>query len=141
MRRMLVADMSASDLAAVIVAIASVVAVVLLIFVVVAINRTLMAMRMSIEELRRETLPVVDELHRTVITANAELERLDGLIESASSVTATVDSASHPAHPAFSNPLIKAHPLAYLAFSNPLIKAIAFAAGTSKAAKALRRGR
>jgi hypothetical protein len=123
---MLVADMSASDLAAVIVAIASVVAVVLLIFMVVAINRTLTAMRMSIEQLRRETLPVVDELHRTVITANAELERLDGLIESASSVTATVDSASH---------------LAYLAFSNPLIKAIAFAAGTSKAARALRRGR
>jgi len=125
MRRMLVADMSASDLAAVIVAIASVVAVVLLIFAVVAVNRTLQAMRMSIEELRRETLPVVDELHRTVITANAELDRLDGLIESASSVTATVDSASH---------------LAYLAFSNPLIKAIAFAAGTSRAARALRRG-
>ena len=123
---MLVADMSASDLAAVIVAIASVVAVVLLIFVVVAINRTLTAMRLSIEQLRRETLPVVDELHRTVITANAELERLDGLLDSASSVTATVDSASH---------------LAYLAFSNPLIKAIAFAAGTSKAAKALRRGK
>jgi hypothetical protein len=41
-------------------------------------------------------------------------------------VTATVDSASH---------------LAYLAFSNPMIKAIAFAAGTSKAARALRRGR
>ena len=59
---MLVADMSASDLAAVIVAIASVVAVVLLIFIVVAINRTLTTMRMSIEELRRETLPVVDEL-------------------------------------------------------------------------------
>jgi hypothetical protein len=122
---MLVADMSASDLAAVIVAIASVVAVVLLIFMVVAVNRTLTAMRMSIEELRREALPVVDELHRTVVTANAELERLDGLIESASSVTATVDSASH---------------LAYLAFSNPLIKAIAFAAGTSRAARALRRG-
>lgn len=123
---MLVAEMSASDLAAVIVAIASVVAVVLLILIVVAVNRTLTAMRLSIEQLRRETLPVVDELHRTVVTANAELERLDGLIESASSVTATVDSASH---------------LAYLAFSNPLIKAIAFAAGTSKAAKALRRGR
>jgi hypothetical protein len=123
---MLVADMSASDLAAVIVAIASVAAVILLIFVVVAVNRTLLAMRMSIEELRRETLPVVDEMRRTMVTANAELERLDGLIESASSVTATVDSASH---------------LAYLAFSNPMIKAIAFAAGTSKAARALRRGR
>src|SRR5213078_1275316 len=126
MRRMLVADMSASDLAAVIVAIASVVAVVLLIFMVIAVNRTLTTMRISIEEVRRETLPVVDELHRTVITANAELERLDGLIESASSVTATVDSASY---------------LAYLVFSNPVIKAIAFGTGTARAAKSLRRGR
>ena len=121
---MFAAEMSASDLAAIIVAIASVVVVVLLIFMVVAVNRTLMTLRMSIEELRRETLPVVDELHRTVMTANVELQRLDGLIDSASSVTSTVDSASH---------------LAYLAFSNPLIKAIAFGTGTARAARALRR--
>jgi hypothetical protein len=118
------ADMSAADLAAIIVAIASVVAVVLLVFVVVAVNRTLASLRLSIEQLRRETLPVVDELHRTVITANAELERLDTFLESATSVSATVDSASH---------------LAYLAFSNPLIKGMALATGTAKAAKALKR--
>ena len=93
---------------------------------IVAVNRTLTTVRLSVEQLRRETLPVVDELHRTIITANAELERVDGLLESASSVTQTVDSASH---------------LVYLAFSNPLIKAIAFGAGTSRAARALRRGR
>ena len=122
---MFAAEMSASDLAAIIVAIASVAVVVLLVFVVVSINRTLTTMRLSIEEIRRDTLPVVDELRRTVTTANAELQRLDGLIDSASSVTATVDSASH---------------LAYLAFSNPLIKLIAFASGTSRAARALRRG-
>lgn len=124
MRRMFAAELSASDLAAVVVAIASVVAVVLLVFVVVSVNRTLTTVRLSIEQLRRETLPVVDDLHRTVVSANAELERLDGLLESASSVTATVDSASH---------------LAYLALSNPLIKAIAFAAGTGRAARVLRR--
>jgi hypothetical protein len=121
---MLAADMSAADLAAIIVAIASVVAVVLLVFVVVAVNRTLTTLRLSIEQLRRETLPVVDELHRTVTTANAELERLDAFLESATSVSATVDSASH---------------LAYLAFSNPLIKVMALATGTAKAAKALKR--
>jgi hypothetical protein len=70
-------------------------------------------------------VPVVDELRRTVTTANAELERLDALLDSATSVSSTVDSASH---------------LAYLAFSNPLIKAMALATGTAKAAKALRRG-
>jgi len=126
MRRMFAADLSASDLAALVAAFASIVAVVLLVVVVVAVNRTLTTVRLSVEQLRRETLPVVDELHRTIITANAELERVDGLLESASSVTQTVDSASH---------------LVYLAFSNPLIKAIAFGAGTSRAARALRRGR
>lgn len=124
MRRMLAAEMTAGDLAAIIVAIASVVAVVLLVFIVVAVNRTLAEVRLSVEQLRRETLPVVDELHRTVVAANAELQRLDPLLESASSVSATVDSASH---------------LAYLAFSNPLIKAMALATGTAKAAKALRK--
>ena len=124
MPRMLAAEFSAADLAAVIVAIASVVAVMLLVLVVVSVNRTLATVRLSIEQLRRETLPVVDELHRTVTTANAELERLDALLDSATSVSATVDSASH---------------LAYLAFSNPLIKAMALATGTAKAAKALRR--
>jgi hypothetical protein len=99
--------------------------VVLLVFVVVAINRTLTTVRLSVEQLRRETVPVVDELRRTVITANAELVRLDALLDSATSVSSTVDSASH---------------LAYLAFSNPLIKAMALATGTAKAAKALRRG-
>lgn len=118
------AEMSAADLAAIIVAIASVVAVVLLVLIVVAVNRTLTSLRLTIEQFRRETLPVVDELHRTVTTANTELARLDGLLDSATSVTATVDSASH---------------LAYLAFSNPVIKAMALATGTAKAAKALRR--
>lgn len=124
MRRMFAAELTAGDLAAIIVAIASVVAVVLLVFVVVAVNRTLTEVRLSVEQLRRETLPVVDELHRTVTTANAELQRLDVFLDSASSVTATVDSASH---------------LAYLAFSNPLIKVMALATGTAKAARALRK--
>jgi len=116
--------MSATDLAAVIVAISSVVAVVLLVLVLVSISRTLTTLRLTIEEMRRETTPVLVELQRTVTVANTELEKLDGLLDSAAGVTATVDSASH---------------LAYLAFSNPVIKAMAVATGTAKAAKALRR--
>lgn len=117
-------DFSATDLAAVIVAVASVVAVVLLVFVVVSITRTLTEVRLSVEQVRREALPVISELESTVKQANAELVRMDGLLESASSVSATVDSASH---------------LAYMALSNPIIKAVALATGTAKAAKAFRR--
>jgi hypothetical protein len=101
-----------------------VVAVVLLIFVVIATTRTLTAVRLSVEQLRRETLPVLDELHKAVVQANGELDCLDGLLDTAQSVGTTVDSASH---------------LAYLAVSNPLIKAIAFAAGAGRAARAFRR--
>jgi len=119
-----VAEMSASELAAIIVAVASVLGVLVLVFALVSLTRTLAALRLSIEELRRETLPVIDELQRTVTTANADLERLDGLLDSATSVTSTVDSASQ---------------LAYLAFSNPIIKAIAFATGTGRAVRAFRR--
>lgn len=116
--------MTTGEVAAVIVAIASVVAVMLLVFVLLSITRTLTILRLSIEEMRRETLPVVSSLSKTVDQANAELVRVDGLIESAQSVSSTVDSASR---------------LAYLAFSNPVIKAMALATGTAKAAKALRR--
>jgi hypothetical protein len=120
----LAAEMTASDLAAIIVAVASIIGVAVLVFALVALTKTLATLRLSIEELRRETLPVIDELQRTVTQANTDLERLDTLLDSATSVTNTVDSASH---------------LAYLAFSNPIIKAIALATGTAKAAKAFRR--
>ena len=121
---MVFADMSGSDVAAVIVAICSVVAVVVLVIGLIAVTRTLATLRLSIEQLRRETLPVVDEVHRTVVTANAELVRLDGLLDSAQSVSNTVDSASH---------------LLYLAVSNPIIKGVAIAAGSARAARALRK--
>jgi hypothetical protein len=120
----LAAEMTASELAAIIVAVAAVVGVVLLVFAIISLTRTLAAVRLSVEELRRETLPVIDELQRTVTQANSDLERLDTLLDSATSVTNTVDSASQ---------------LAYLAFSNPVIKAIAFASGTARAARAFRR--
>ncbi len=118
--------MSATELAALIVAIASVVAVVLLSFALVAVTKTLRALRDAVDLLRDETVPVMADLGETVRAANVELERLDGVLGTAESIGGTVDSASR---------------LAYLAFSNPLIKAIAVASGTGRAAQRLRRSR
>lgn len=118
--------MSATELASLIVAIASVVAVVLLAFGLVSIARTLKEVRLAVELLRTETVPVVVELGDTVRNANAELERVDALLGTAESISGTVDSASR---------------LAYLAFSNPVIKAIALASGTGRAARSFRRNR
>jgi hypothetical protein len=115
--------MSATDLAAVIVAGCSVLAVALLTVALIALVRTLRAMRDVAHLLRTETVPVLDDLRDTVDVANHEIERLDRLVTTAESVTGTVDSASR---------------LAYIAMANPVIKGVAFASGTAKAARRLR---
>jgi hypothetical protein len=116
--------MTATELAALIVAIASVVAVVLMAFALVSITKTLKEVRLAVELLRTETMPVMVELGDTVRSANAELERVGGVLGTAEAISGTVDSASR---------------LAYLAFSNPVIKGLAVASGTGRAARSLRR--
>jgi uncharacterized protein YoxC len=118
--------MSSTELAALIVAIASVVAVVLLAFALISITKTLKEVRVAVSLLRTETIPVMNELSDTVRVANAELERVDSILGTAEAISGTVDSASR---------------LAYLAFSNPVIKAAALASGTGRAAKTFRRNR
>lgn len=115
--------MSATDLAAVIVAVCSVVAVALLAVGVAALLRTLRALREVTALLRTEAAPVLDDLRDTVDAAGGEIERLDRLVTTAESVTGTVDSASR---------------LAYIAMANPVIKGVAFASGTARAARRLR---
>lgn len=118
--------MDASDTAAVIVAVASALAVAVLLWAIVALTKTMRLLREALDELRRESMPVVGELRTTVQQASAELERVDTLLGTAESISATVDSASR---------------LAYLAFSNPVIKAIALASGTGRAARRFRKAR
>lgn len=118
--------MDASDAAAVVVAVASGVAVLVLLWAVVALTRTLRQLSASLDELHREALPAVAELRGTVLQAGAELERVDSLLGTAESISATVDSASR---------------LAYLAFSNPVIKGLALASGTGRAARRFRKTR
>ena len=118
--------MDASDSAAVIVACASVLALAVMVWAILALTKTLRLLQQSVEEMRQETLPMVAEMRVAVGQANAELERVDVLLGTAESISSTVDSASR---------------LAYLAFSNPLIKAIAFASGTAGATRRMRRRR
>ena len=118
--------MTGGEVAAIIASVALVVAVVALLFALAALTKTLRTLRTAVEDLHRETLPVLGDLRSTVSTANAELVRVDSLLTTAESVGATVDSASR---------------LAYLAFSNPVIKVLAVASGTGRAARRLRRSR
>ncbi len=116
--------MTGGEVAAIIASVALVVAVVALLFALAALTKTLRTLRTAVEDLHRETLPVLGELRSTVGTANAELVRVDSLLTTAESVGATVDSASR---------------LAYTAFSSPVVKMIALGSGTSRAFRRLRR--
>ncbi|MGH9282018.1 MAG: DUF948 domain-containing protein [Acidimicrobiales bacterium] len=116
--------MSAGEVAAIVAAVAAALLAVGLLFALSSLTRTLRTVRGAVEELRRETLPLLVDMRTTIEQANAELARVDGVLDRAESIGSTVDSASR---------------LAYLAFGNPVIKALAFAAGTSRAARRLRR--
>lgn len=115
--------MTETELAALIVAIASVVAVVLLAVALVSINRTLKAVRDAAEALRNETVPAMQDLRHAVRVANAELDRVDDVLGTAESIGGTLDAATR---------------LAYLTFSNPVIKVLALASGTGRTARAFR---
>ena len=118
--------MSAGDWAAVVLSILAAIAVVGLLLALSALIRTLATLRTTVDELRQQTIPLVNDMHTTVRQANNDLVRVDALLESAESISSTVDSASR---------------LAYLAFSNPVIKALAFAGGTGRAIRRVRRNR
>jgi len=92
----------------------------------VGLLRTLRTLVVAIEQLRAEVVPLAGQWRRTVDQANAELTRVDGLLDTAESVSGTLDSVSR---------------LTYLTFSNPMIKFLALATGTGRAVRRFRRRR
>jgi outer membrane murein-binding lipoprotein Lpp len=120
----MLARMSAGEIAAVIGG--AVAALVLLGCVIALANmlRTLRTLAAAIDDLRKEVVPLASQWRATVVKANDQLVRVDGVLDTTESVGSTVDAASR---------------LIYLALSNPLIKAMAFGAGTSRALRRLRR--
>ena len=118
--------MSATDLADVIVTIVCLAVVVVLVLAVQALVRTLRELRRTVDELRANTLPMVDDLHSTVNRASDELDRVDGVIDRAERVTATADVASR---------------LAYRAFAPGVIRAMSVLAGAGRAGRVIARPR
>jgi len=109
--------MSAADLAAVLVSLAALAAFVVLIVTAQSLLRTLREVRTTLERIRVEAMPLVEDMRSAVSSAGAEIERVDELLDAAASIQHTVDHASR---------------LTYLAFSNPLIKVVAFFRGLGR---------
>ncbi len=116
--------LSAADLALVVITGCSIVAVVAVLFALQRILITVRRITQTLDELNAQALPLIDEMGEALAEANAELARVDRLVGSAESISATMDATSR---------------LAYRALSAPMIKTVAVTSGASRAAKRLRR--
>lgn len=121
----ILAEMAAGDLALVVVTVSSVVAVVAVLFALQKILSTVREVRNTLEQVNALALPLIDDLAAALVEANAELARVERLVGSAESISATVDATSR---------------LAYRALSAPVIKTVAVTSGASRAARRLRAG-
>jgi uncharacterized protein YoxC len=77
-----------------------------------------------IDEMREETVPLLHEVTGTVRGVNKELERVDGMVESAGHIVKNAERISS---------------VVEQAVSSPLIKVIAFGAGASRAMRRIRK--
>ncbi|MCU1426424.1 MAG: hypothetical protein JWL83_424 [Actinomycetia bacterium] len=117
--------MSVSDVLAVAAAVIVAIFVGALAMSLVALGRTLRALRATVQTLRDQALPVVAELRDAARAAADEVERVDRLVSSAEQLEGAVDAAGR---------------FAYRTFANPVVKAMAVGTGVSRAAQRLRVG-
>jgi hypothetical protein len=110
--------MSADNVAALVAAIAAGTASLVLVGVVVVLGRRVRELGRTVDELRRETVPLLHGARVVVDQAATEMVRVGDVLDSAEAVSSTVDSASR---------------LAYRAFSNPVVKVLAYSTGLGSA--------
>ena len=94
----------------------------LVLFLCIVLFRTasvLESTKTLIDGIRQETVPLLSEVKGSVERTNRELDRVDGMLESASAIVARVEKVSG---------------LVEHAASSPIIKIISFGAGLKKAA-------
>lgn len=115
--------MEAGEFAAVVLAVSAAIAVVGLLFTFASIIRAMTVFRKSVDEITRQTLPLISDTHTAVKRADADLRKVDGILDTADSISSTVDTASR---------------LAYTAFASPLLKLLALGSGAARAAGRLR---
>lgn len=104
--------MSAGDLAAVVVTVCVIVALSVVLFVLFQLLQVLRDLRRAAERLAEEAMPTIVDLRSTVDTADAELERLHGVIETAEQVSTNLASVSRTASRVVAAPAIKTKALA-----------------------------
>ena len=117
---------SAGDVALIVLAAFWALLVLGLCLVLVNTFNVLTSTKMLIDGIREETVPLLSEVRNSVMKTNRELDRVDGMLESAGNIVARVEKISR---------------LVEQAASGPLVRIIALGAGLSKAASRFRSGK
>lgn len=116
--------MTAGDLAVVVATVLCTLGFAALVVVLLRVLRALAELKAEVAALRAETRPLLADLRNTVDDARADLVRFDRVLGSAEAISGSVEGMSR---------------VARAALSTPVIKTVAFASGTGRAAKRLRR--
>jgi hypothetical protein len=85
----------------------------------------LTATRMLIDGIREETVPLLTEVRDSVVKTNREIDRIDGMLQSADNIVGRVEKISG---------------LVEQAVTSPLVKIVGLGAGLRSAASRLRKG-
>ena len=115
---------SLGGIAALIVAIVWIPVAFFLAVVFLNLFRVLESTKMMIDDLRKETVPLLSEVTTTVSSVNKELDRADGILESAGNIARSAERVSA---------------VVEQTVSSPLIKIAAFGAGAARAVRRLRK--
>lgn len=116
--------MTWSQAALLIIALAVVALVAVLGVVLSKVAGLLTDVTLTLNDVRKETMPLLAEVRATVTTLNVEMDRVDGILASAESAAASVSNVAK---------------LVTAATANPVIKALAFLTGAGVGVKALKR--
>lgn len=118
--------MTIAEFAAVVVAIAVVVASVFLVTAVNNLNNSLAKLEDTAQQLRSEGLAAFRELRQLIADADAELDKVDLVLDRADQATTAISETSRRTHEAV---------------QDPMIRTLAVASGTSKVARSWLFGR
>ncbi len=113
--------MTINELAALIVAMATVLAAAFLITAANRLNQTMTRLDDSATQLRSEGLAAFRELRQLIADADAELDKVDLVLDRADQATTAMSETSRRTH---------------AAVQDPMIRTLAVASGTSKVARA-----
>ena len=93
--------------AALIAALAFVALVAFLAMVLAKVAAILSEVQMALNDVRKETMPLLKEVRTTVVTLNVEMDRVDGIMAAAESAATSVSNVAKLVTSATANPIIK----------------------------------